>query len=183
MDSYQWVSAIFDNIGIPILAAFGAIIVGLINSFAKKITASIVAKNDAESLEKVFATKSYVIQEIDKIVEAAVASNMQIAEDMKRAGQKLSEEQITQLQESAKELVLNSLPASLTEESGSMIQVIGGQDKLYALISALLEKHVYEYKIKKYNKTQNPQTAEPPASQEPAKRTYTAQPIDLYKRR
>ena len=53
-----------------------------------------------------------------------------------------------------------------------MIQVIGGQDKLYALISALLEKHVYEYKIKKYNKTQNPQTAELPASQEPEEDLY-----------
>lgn len=184
MDSYQWINALFENLAIPIIAAIGIIVVNVVKSFGKKITDSIVAKNEAESLEKVFAVKSYVIQEISTIVEAAVASNMQIAEDMKKAGQKLTEEQQYQLQQSAKELVLNSLPASLTQEDGSMIQIIGGQEKLDALISAMMEKSVYEYKIKKSTKNT---TVEIPAEMSEAtaktKKTYSVNPLDLYGRK
>lgn len=168
MDSYQWISAIFDHIAIPILAALGGIVVLLIKSFASKITDSIVAKNEAASLEKVFSVKSYVVKEIDDIVGAAVASNMQLADDMKRAGQKLSDEQIEHLQESARTLVKNSLPASLTAEDGSMIGIIGGQEQLDALIAAMIEKHVYEYKIRKHNKV--PETV---MVQSPTSKTYT----------
>lgn len=184
MDSYQWISAIFDNIAIPILAAFGGIIVYLIKSFADRITKSVVAKNEAASLEKVFATKSYIIKEIDDIVGAAVASNMQIADDMKKAGHKLSEEQIMQLQESAKELVINSLPASLTEESGSMIQIIGGQDKLYSLINALMEKHVYEYKIKRSQGETAEEILENAVTKTATtgKSTFAIEPTTLYKK-
>lgn len=185
MDGYQWWNAIFDNIAIPILAAFGGIIVYLIKSFADRITKSIVAKNEAASMEKVFETKSYIIKEIDGIVAAAVASNMQIAEDMKKAGQKLTEEQIEQLQNSAKELVLNSLPASLTEESGSMIQIVGGQDKLYSLINALMEKYVYEYKLKRMSGESADQIAEQTttAMDNKNKKTFSITPSNLYKRK
>lgn len=181
MDGNMWLNAIFDNIGIPILAALGGVLVFLLKSFADKITKSIVAKNEAASLEKVFAVKSYVMQEITTVVEAAVASNMQIADDMKRAGQKLTEEQIQQLQESAKTLVVNSLPASLTEENGSMIQIIGGTDKLDALINAMIEKSVYEYKIKKANR--NKQVEVPVTiDTDKGKKTYTLEPTQLYNR-
>ncbi len=181
MDAYQWISAIFDNLAVPVIAAIGGIIVYVVKSFGKRITDSIVAKNEAASLEKVFAVKSYVIKEISTVVEAAVASNMQIANDMKRAGQKLTEEQQYQLQQSAKELILNSLPASLTSEEGSMIQIIGGQEKLDSLISALLEKSVYEYKIKQSNSKKHVEI-KAPAQEEPAKKTYSTDPKSLYRR-
>lgn len=179
MESYQWISALFDNIAVPLIVAIGGVVVYLFKSFADRITKSIIAKNEAASLEKVFSVKSYVIQQISTIVDAAVASNMQIVDDMKKAGQKLTDDQIAQLQQSVKELVINSLPGSLTEESGSMIQIIGGQDKLYALIDALLEKSVYEWKIRKYQHKSQPTATEVT----PGKRTYTINPAQLYERK
>ena len=182
MDGSMWWSAIFDNIGIPILACLGGIIVFVLKSLGDRVTKSIVAKNEAASLEKVFAVKTYVMQEISTVVDAAVASNMQIADDMKRAGQKLTEEQVQQLQESAKTLVVNSLPASLTEENGSMIQVIGGPDKLDALITAMIEKSVYEYKIKKANRNKNDYDV-PSTNITTQRKTYTIEPTQFYNRK
>ena len=110
---------------------------------------SIVNKNAMSDLEKETAVRKKLLDTIESCVEAAVGSNMQLADSMKEDGNSLTEEQIAKLNKNVKTLVYSSLPSSLTEEDGTLMKIIGGPDKLEALIDAMMEKYVYEYKIKK----------------------------------
>lgn len=152
---YFW-SSVFDNMGVPILALFGGAIVVLLQKFGNKITKSIDAKNEIASLNKQSATRIQLLSELKVFVEAAVASNMQLAEKMKAAqGGQLTDEQGAELQAAAKELVYKVLPPSLTEDDGVLLEVIGGRGRLDAIIDNLIEQYVYEYKTPSDKKKQN----------------------------
>lgn len=143
---YFW-SSVFDNLAVPVLALIGGAIVVLLQKFGNKITKSIETKNEIASLNKQSATRIQLLAELKVFVEAAVASNMQIAEKLKEAsGGKLTEDQKVELQETAKELVYKVLPPSLTDDGGVLLDVIGGKGRLDAIIDNLIEQYVYEYK-------------------------------------
>jgi hypothetical protein len=74
---------------------------------------------------------------------------MQLAEQMKELTGYLTEEQSAQLANTAKQNVYNFLPASLTKEGEPLNDIIGGTARLDSIIETSIEKHVYEYKIKK----------------------------------
>lgn len=133
---------------IPFIALIGGAIILLIKQQVDRAVKSFVAKNEIANMEKKNAIRLQLTKTIEEHVEAAVASNMQLADEMKKSGQKLEEYQIMQLNESAKTLVLNSLPPSLTEEDGVLLEIIGGRDRLDAIISSMMEKYVYQYKAK-----------------------------------
>ena len=140
--------AITDNVLIPIVAILGATLVLVLESCLKKVADSIVNKNAMSDLEKEAATRKKLLDTIASCVEAAVGSNMQLADLMKSNGS-LTEEQIHELNESAKKIIYAGLPTSLTDEDGALMKIIGGPEKLEALIVAMMEQYVYEYKIKK----------------------------------
>lgn len=152
MDGMMFWSYVLDHIFVPVMIVIGAALVIVVKHYADKIAKSIVAKNEISSMTKENTARKELIETLNSIVESAVASNMQLAEKMKEDGQKLSQEQIDELNNVCKTLVMNSLPLSLTEENGILLEVIGGQEKLDAIISSMMEKHVYEYKVKKSNK-------------------------------
>lgn len=158
-------SNLVNNILLPLILSLGSAILVTGKNYVKRIVKSIEAKNDLESLTKLNEMKSLLMNEIGTIVEAAVGSNMQLADKMKSQNEdhKLTEEQVTELGTAAKDLVMRALPASLTDENGSLLNIIGGKDRLDAIIEGLLEKSVYDYKIKSADskaKTETKQTKE-----------------------
>ena len=148
MDVYTIIQTIIDNLAAPILIAIGGAIALLINKWADKIGNSVTVKNEIESIEKRMKTRKDILDTLAPTVEAAVASNMQLANTVKERNGKLSEEDVLMLNESAKKLVFNTLPKSLTEEDGVLLDIIGGPEQLDAAITVMIERYVYEYKLK-----------------------------------
>ena len=92
---------------------------------------------------------------LSEVVKAAVASNMELSDQMKQNGHKLTDDEIRELNGTVMRLVMNTLPPSLTNDDGVLLEIIGGKDKLESIIKSMMEKYVYEYKIDKLkNKNQ-----------------------------
>lgn len=156
MDWNIVIGGIWDHILIPVLIAIGVGIAAAAKYYADKISKSVVARNELASMEKENTVRKDLLTTLSTTVEAAVASNMQLANVMKKNGNKLTDDQISELNRSAKQLVLNTLPPSLTEEGGVLLEIIGGRDRLDAIISSMMEKYVYEYKIKSKTSQESP---------------------------
>lgn len=148
MDWTSFGQVFLDNIIVPITLILGSTIVGIVKVLGDRVTKSIIAKNEIESLERITATKTNILSELSTIVDAAVASNMRLANKMKENGQKLNDEQILELNESAKLLISNAISPSLSENDGVLLNLFGGQDKLDSIIDSLMEKFVIEEKMK-----------------------------------
>ena len=149
MNQSVLLNAVVANIIIPIVLVIGSALVVVVRTYVKKITDSMIEKNEVASLNNLTSIKNNLLAEIATIVQAAVSSNMSIAESLKsNSNGKLSDAEIAMLQDSARELVYKALPPNLTDQNGSLMQLVGGQDKLDAIISSLLEHSVIESKSK-----------------------------------
>ena len=149
MDQNVVINAIVTNVILPIILVIGSAIVVVARTYIKKLTDSMIAKNEVASLNNLTSIKNNLLAEIGTIVQAAVSTNMSIADTLKsNANGKLSDAEINMLQESARKLIYQALPTNLTDQNGSLMQLIGGQDKLDAIISGLLEHAVIEAKSK-----------------------------------
>ena len=134
MDFYTFMSAVFEHITVPIIILIGGVIIAVLKPYANKITNSLTMKNEMESLEKMTKAKSNLMEQLDKLVESAVASNMQLADKMKENGHKLTEDEIAELNRSAKDLVVSSLPIEVLDHEGDLYKLIGGDEKLDKMI-------------------------------------------------
>lgn len=161
MDFYTFMSAVFEHITVPIIILIGGAIIAVLKPYANKITNSLTMKNEMESLEKMTKAKSNLMEQLDKLVESAVASNMQLADKMKENGHKLTEDEIAELNRSAKDLVVSSLPIEVLDHEGDLYKLIGGDEKLDKMIMSLMEKHVYIYKLQKIQNMGPMQTVAP----------------------
>jgi hypothetical protein len=132
-------------LGPILIALFGAIVV-IIKKYTDKMTRHSSVKNELSSLEVSTNIREATIAELDRIVKAAVATNMSFVEELKSSGKKLSDAQIEELNKNARILIMNSLPSDLKQDDSKIMQIIGGPEALDALIKILIEKHVYEYK-------------------------------------
>lgn len=150
MDANEIINSLVNNVLLPLLMSLGSAILIAVRNYIKRIVKSIEAKNDLESLTKLNEMKSLLLNEIGTIVDAAVGSNMQLADKMKSDNEdhKLTEDQVNELSKAARTLIMSALPPTLTEENGSLLNIIGGKDRLDTIIDGMLEKYVYEYKIK-----------------------------------
>ena len=142
------IQLILDNLAVPIMFAIGGGIAMWIGKWTDKIGNSIAVKNEIESIEKRTKARKDILEALRPAVEAAVASNMQLANTMKERNDKLTDDDIKMLNDTAKDLVLNTLPESLTSEDGELLKIIGGRSQLDAAISVMIEQYVYEYKLK-----------------------------------
>jgi hypothetical protein len=134
---------IVSNILTPIFLIIGTAVVTIVGTYVKKITNSIVSKNTAESLAAAITAKNELLNSLSTIVDAAVATNMSLANTMKESNNgRLSDDQIKELNDSAKEMIEKALPASIMDEDSTLLQLIGGKDQLDTIIMGLMEKHV-----------------------------------------
>lgn len=147
MDFSYIMNLITDNILVPVLTVIGAAVALYFKSYFNKLTKSQIAKNDAEALEKLIEARSRIYQQVSDIVKTSVASNMQLADSMKAKGEKLTDEQIDELNEKAKNMISATLAPQMNDENSGMLEIIGGQDVLNQIIDGMIEKYVYEYKI------------------------------------
>lgn len=156
----QVMDIITNNILIPALVIIGSTILVIIRSYAEKIMKSVTVKNQIECLELETRTRNNIYEEIDDIVGGAVAANMKLAEEMKKAaaekGRELLQSEIAMLNNAARELIYNALPDSLTREGGILHTLIGGGDKLRTIIDDCIEKHVIEIRGDMYGYRQYP---------------------------
>lgn len=141
-------NTIVNDLLLPVVLIIVSTTIIIVKSYAKRITDSVTEKNDLDKLERTFAIKKHLLDEIQLLVKSAVASNMQLAESLKADGKYISDEDAKMLSNSAKELILFALPNSITEEDGSLISIIGSREVLEQIIDSMIEKEVYEYKIK-----------------------------------
>ena len=139
------VSTVMDNLILPAILIIAAVLITMIKKFLEKITRSIEIKNEMGTLEKRISIRNKLITLISENVKAAVAANMQLANEYKEQGRKLTPEEAENLRKSANQLVMGSLPESLKGD-GVLLEIIGGTETLQVLINALIEKYVYEYK-------------------------------------
>ena len=139
------VSTVMDNLILPAILIIAAVLITMIKKFLEKITHSIEIKNEMGTLEKRISIRNKLITLISENVKAAVAANMQLANEYKEQGRKLTPEEAENLRKSANQLVMGSLPESLKGD-GVLLEIIGGTETLQVLINALIEKYVYEYK-------------------------------------
>jgi hypothetical protein len=139
---------VMETVVMPILLIIFTSIVTIAKVYAKRVVDSIVAKNELISLGNITAIKGNLLTNISTIVQAAVSSNMSLAENLKSGGNKLTDEQVAMLQDSTKQLVYKSLPPALTEDDGAMLKIIGGKEQLDTIINTSLEQSVIDAKAK-----------------------------------
>lgn len=151
MGFYQLFQIILDNLAIPILLAFCGGLTFIVKKWADKIVNSITIKNEIDGIEKRMKVRQDIINTLKPTVEAAVATNMQLAEKMRERNGKLSEGDAMLLNNTAKDLIMNTLPPSLTKEDGILLDIMGGKAQLETAINIMIEQYVYEYKLKLNN--------------------------------
>lgn len=146
---------------LPVVMSTGSYLFIMAKKYISRIVKSFEAKNDLESMVKLNEMKSLLLKEIGTTVDSAVGSNMQLADKMKEGNEdhKLTDDQVKELNATAKKLIMDSLPDTLTKEGGSLLNIIGGNDKLNSIIDGMLEKYVYEYKSKSSSSKPNNQTS------------------------
>lgn len=148
MEFISLIQTVIDHLGIPILIAIGGGFAVIASKWTEKIGNSITIKNEIDSIEKRTKARKSILETLEPAVQAAVASNMQLADTIRQNKGKLTQDDIVMLNNSAKELIMNTLPKSLTDEDGVLLDIIGGKAQLDAAIKVMIEKYVYEYKIK-----------------------------------
>lgn len=142
-----WTDMILNNLTVPAIVIVLGIGLKILQHYADKFVELFTTRQKTESMEKIAVVREKLVTELDKNTEAAVASNMDMVDKMKAAGHKLTEEQIKQVNDSAKTIIFKSLPADIGGMTAA--DILGGDEVLNSMIDSLMEKHVLNYKIKR----------------------------------
>jgi len=127
------------NVLVPIILLLGSSIVLIAKHYIKKITESILAKNELSMMLSNMNIKNGILSELGTMVQSAVFTNMKLANSLKENGKKLTEVEANMLQESAKKLVYNALPTEYEDENSAVLKLVGGKQKLDNIISNMIE--------------------------------------------
>ena len=102
-----------------------------------------------EQLACVTTVKRNLLDEIDKIVESVVCSNMQHAMELKMNNEdnKLTQEECLFLIETTKNQIKECLPKGFFDD-GEFCKLIGGAEHMNSIILSFIEKHVFEKKLR-----------------------------------
>lgn len=153
MDIMDTLQKFFDTALIPAIIGAGAYLLALVKKYAKKAMKQVEIKHEIENMAKMQEIKNKLLSEIKTIVDSTVGSNMQIADALKKEnGGFLTDEQSAHIKNNVTDIIFASLPQSLTEEDGVLLDVIGGWDRLNTIIASMIDRAVYDYKIKRIEK-------------------------------
>lgn len=142
-------NAIMDNLMVPIIVIIAGALIAIFQPKINKIVQKHLAKEDMKEINEENTIRKDLISLIDSQVKSAVAANMSLANYIRRENNgDIPDEEGKKLAENAKQLVMNSLPVSLTDKDGNLNKILGGTDRLEAIIETSLKKYVYEYKFK-----------------------------------
>lgn len=143
----QGINIFINNIVTPLIVAIVGIGVTIITIMGNRFVKNVEAKTALTKAMKKDSARIDAIKYIETTVEAAVAANMQMANKMKASGHKLTPEESRLLNERARRTIYASLPPEF-DDGGVLLALIGNREKLDNIIDNLIEKYVYEYKIK-----------------------------------
>ena len=142
-------NAIMDNLMVPVIVIIAGALIAIFQPKINKLVQKHLAKEDMKEINEENTIRKDLITLIDSQVKSAVAANMSLANYIRRENNgDIPDEEGEKLAENAKQLVMNSLPVSLTDEDGNLNKILGGTDRLEAIIETSLKKYVYEYKFK-----------------------------------
>ena len=142
-------NAIMDNLMVPVIVIIAGALIAIFQPKINKIVQKHLAKEDMKEINEENTIRKDLISLIDSQVKSAVAANMSLANYIRRENHgDIPDEEGKKLAENAKQLVMNSLPVSLTDKDGNLNKILGGTDRLEAIIETSLKKYVYEYKFK-----------------------------------
>ena len=142
-------NAIMDNLMVPVIVIIAGALIAIFQPKINKIVQKHLAKEDMKEINEENTIRKDLISLIDSQVKSAVAANMSLANYIRRENNgDIPDEEGKKLAENAKQLVMNSLPLSLTDKDGNLNKILGGTDRLEAIIETSLKKYVYEYKFK-----------------------------------
>lgn len=142
-------NAIMDNLMVPVIVIIAGALIAIFQPKINKIVQKHLAKEDMKEINEENTIRKDLISLIDSQVKSAVAANMSLANYIRRENNgDIPDEEGKKLAENAKQLVMNSLPVSLTDKDGNLNKILGGTDRLEAIIETSLKKYVYEYKFK-----------------------------------
>lgn len=142
-------NAIMDNLMVPVIVIIAGALIAIFQPKINKLVQKHLAKEDMKEINEENTIRKDLIALIDSQVKSAVAANMSLANYIRRENNgDIPDEEGKKLAENAKQLVMNSLPVSLTDEDGNLNKILGGTNRLEAIIEASMRKYVYEYKFK-----------------------------------
>lgn len=142
-------NAIMDNLMVPVIVIIAGGLIAIFQPKINKLVQKHLAKEDMKEINEENTIRKDLIALIDSQVQSAVAANMSLANYIRRENNgNIPDEEGKKLAENAKQLVMNSLPVSLTDKDGNLNKILGGTDRLEAIIETSLKKYVYEYKFK-----------------------------------
>lgn len=142
-------NAIMDNLMVPVIVIIAGALIAIFQPKLNKLVQKHLAKEDMKEINEENTIRKDLITLIDSQVKSAVAANMSLANYIRRENNgDIPDEEGKKLAENAKQLVMNSLPVSLTDKDGNLNKILGGTDRLEAIIETSLKKYVYEYKFK-----------------------------------
>lgn len=161
-------NAIMDNLMVPVIVIIAGALIAIFQPKINKLVSKHLAKEDLKELNEENTLRKNLIELIDKQVGDAVASNMSLANVIREQHNgTIPEEEGIKLANNAKQLVMNALPLSLTQDDGNLSKIIGGKNRLEAIIQASLEKSVYELKYREKQLKQQSASATPPKTSQP----------------
>ena len=144
-------NAIMDNLMVPVIVLIAGALIAIFQPKINKLVQKHLAKEDMKEINEENTIRKDLISLIDSQVKSAVAANMSLANYIRRENNgDIPDEEGKKLAENAKQLVMNSLPVSLTDKDGNLNKILGGTDRLEAIIETSLKKYVYEDKYKEH---------------------------------
>lgn len=134
---------------IPVILAIIPVVLVKLETYIKTMIVAYTEKAENESNSAINQVIVNALSQLETIVTSAVSANMVFADKFKEASVdgKLTEEEIIELQNLAKQLTYDTLPISF--KTGNLVEIIGGQEALDKLIGAMVEKALIEIKTKR----------------------------------
>lgn len=134
---------------IPVILAIIPVVLVKLETYIKTMIVAYTEKAENESNSAINQVIVNALSQLETIVTSAVSANMVFADKFKEASVdgKLTEEEIIELQNLAKQLTYDTLPISF--KTGNLVEIIGGQEALDKLIGAMVERALIEIKTKR----------------------------------
>lgn len=133
---------------IPLVLAAIPVVLVKARGYIKDLIESFITKHKNDSMAALAEIVTNALHQLEITVDAAVSANMVFAEKYKQVATdgKLSDAEIKELQDLAKQLVYDTIPPSI--KSGNILEVLGGQAALDKLIAGMIEKALIDIKAK-----------------------------------
>jgi hypothetical protein len=142
----QLIPLVVNNILIPLILTIVPILLIKFQDYIKALIVSMTEKNQNDSISALNEIVLQALAQLETIVKTAVSANMVFAERYKAAANdgKLTEDEIIELNELAKQLIYDTLPIGF--QQGNLLEILGGQIALDKLISSMIEKVLLDMK-------------------------------------